>query len=630
MQDAVFFNLLSQVQFAGFYFTLEDEAGAWLQVSDSLAAFLGYRPDQFPQPLNELVPDPKLQRLSLTLTQSLLAGRPGVKHTLQVKCKTGELYWLEFAKSLVQWEGQTRIVGMGCDVTLSMEEMAVLRYQAKRLDRLVAHSPEILYRFSPNLGIQYVSQAFESALGYSRSQIEQNPLLWRQSIHPEDLPKVDLAFSRFQERVPYDLTYRIKDFRGEWHYFHDRNLIFENDHNEMVVEGIAIDVTKEKKAELELEARLAKIQHLEQLKSNFLAIMNHELRTPLNGIIGLAALLKQRNKDLQEDLMMIEECGLGLLSVVESVMDSNKLLENRYQTLISCNGFQSVFDKLGNLYKPAALAKGIILVVERQIPPDQSFCTDWLILEKIVGHLLSNAIKFSDQGQVLLRCRNDAKGVLLEVIDHGPGMDEATLKEHFQLFDIGEEPLTRNHRGVGLGLYLVQKLSKLIHAQITYSRLAPGSHFTLTLPPLQMQNQPQTAAPSLAGLNAIMQVLVVDDDLANRMILKGILSPLVKVHLAESGEQALEFLQQQPINLVFLDFMMPKMDGFEVATQIRILEIEGTLPHHTILVGVSAFLDADTKQKALDAGMDAVVSKPFKYEAIQEIIKDPSNLIKYA
>lgn len=365
-------------------------------------------------------------------------------------------------------------------------------------------------------------------------------------------------------------------------------------------------IQEKERLELESEKRLnTKLQQVDKLKDAFLANTSHELRTPLNGIIGLSDGLIEGahgpiSPAVRDILEMISISGRRLSYLINDILDYSKLSKRDLDLNIQPMSVSQSARLIVELVRPLLAEKPLQLI--NRIPRDAPFVRgDANRIQQVLINLLGNAIKFTQQGQVVLQCRSHHESLIIEVTDTGPGISAEDQAHIFEEFSRLDNPTTRTQSGTGLGLAICKQLVQGHGSELKInSTLGQGSIFYFALPitteappasstPANKTPANKTpeytakpaldpaakpAAPTLLMPSDILgqyTVLIVDDDAINRMVLRGILS-LHQYRLLEasSGEQALALLKQHPgIDLVILDVMMPGMSGFETAMRMR-------------------------------------------------------------
>ncbi|MBB4841809.1 signal transduction histidine kinase/ActR/RegA family two-component response regulator [Paucibacter oligotrophus] len=385
-------------------------------------------------------------------------------------------------------------------------------------------------------------------------------------------------------------------------------------------------LAQEEQAEVLREAR-HQAEAGSRAKSVFLANMSHELRTPMHGLLGMLGLLKDTplSPGQRDQLRSAEDSGRHLLTVLNDILDVSKMEAGAITVQLEPVQLSRLLSELQELSRPPAQAKGLELRVEREPGLPDWIAADPTRLRQILLNLLSNAIKFSERGHVNLRLSRQADGqgrplLRCELSDTGPGMDAATQAKLFQRFSQGDASSSRRFGGAGLGLEISRNLARLMGGDITVcSEPGQGSTFTLELPLEERQPPANTTSPAGASTKAAtgarpLHILVSEDHATNRIFLQAVLDKLGHQSLfCENGFETLEQLKRQDFDLVLMDLHTPVMDGFQATQAIRALPAPKSA---TPIFALSADAFEDSRQRALEVGMNDFLAKPVSVELL--------------
>lgn len=499
----------------------------------------------------------------------------------------------------------------------------------------------------------FVSRIAEAILGYPVEQWLSSPTFWVDHMHPEDrnwAPQYCLNEVRKKRAHTFEYRMLAADGRTVW----IRELVSVLVENGQVTKlrGIMEDVTDRKLSEIKLaqaaqelerknrELAEARDQALEaaKIKTEFLATMSHEIRTPMNGVIGMAGLLLDTplTPEQREYAETVRLSGEHLLDIINEILDFSKIEAGKLDLEdIDFDLHTAVEDTLG-LLGERAYAKGLELTCLVQAGLPTLLRDDPGRLRQILVNLMGNAIKFTEQGEIVVTVsasEEHGNGALassntprrwfrIEVSDTGIGITPEQQAKLFQSFTQADGSMTRKYGGTGLGLAICKKLVELIGGRIGVdSKTGVGSVFWFTVPfHLQPEGTQQPSLPTVALQGR--RILIVDDHATNRRVLERYLHGRgVTYESVESGMHALRCLRdaaarQTPFDVAILDMQMPGMDGLELARQIKSDQaINAT--SLVLLTSVGQRGDAKTAQ---DAGIDAYLTKPIRQSLVFECL----------
>lgn len=387
------------------------------------------------------------------------------------------------------------------------------------------------------------------------------------------------------------------------------------------------DITQSKTDAAILQRTKEEAEVANRAKSEFLACMSHELRTPLNAILGFTQLMGRDVNLCPENrnhLSIINRSGEHLLELINDVLEMSKIEAGR--TILNESDFDlyRLLDTLEDMLALKAESKGLELRFERTPKVPQCVITDEGKLRQVLINLLGNAIKFTEQGSVVLRVRVQSESsqktlLWFEAEDTGPGIATHEVDKLFKAF--GQTDAGRKaQQGTGLGLPISRKFVQLMGGDITVnSRLGYEAIFQLDVQArLGTANECADRRPrqQIIGLEPNQppyRILVVENRLENRLLLVQLLTPLgFEVREAVDGQEAVSIWQQWSPHLIWMDIQMPVMDGYGATRRIRALE---TSEHTTKIVALTASAMDTDREAVLAAGCDDFMRKPFK-EAI--------------
>jgi signal transduction histidine kinase/HPt (histidine-containing phosphotransfer) domain-containing protein len=423
----------------------------------------------------------------------------------------------------------------------------------------------------------------------------------------------------------------------------DRLLILQKPFSSVEVSQLATALTRKWDLALQAKVRLEAAEEANRVKSLFLANMSHEIRTPMNGILGMSELLLQTPlSDKQRRLAeTVHRSGTSLLEIINDILDFSKVEAGKLELERIRFDLRKTVKEVVDLFVGLAHSKGIKIVCDLSdsIPP--VFEGDPVRLRQILMNLVSNAVKFTDHGQVVVTvaiAQDSLSHATLrfEVQDTGIGIQEAVHTKIFEAFSQADDSTTRKYGGTGLGLAIVKQLVHRMEGTVGV-RSVPGEGatfwFTARLEKVlgetregrqmraERQKDGQTdAAPRILGKKLVgTRILLAEDNPVNREVVIEMLRVMeCDVDAVEQGQEAVEAVQARRYDLVLMDCQMPVMDGLTASQAIRADERGSS--RHVPIVALTANAMKGDRDRCLEAGMDDYLSKPFTQATLQAIV----------
>ena len=432
---------------------------------------------------------------------------------------------------------------------------------------------------------------------------------------------------------------------------------FEIVHTGMIFKGktammeIFIDITERKRAEKELILAKEKAEENERLKSAFLANMSHEIRTPMNGILGFAGLLKEpklSGEEQQEYIGIIEKSGVRMLNIINDVIAISKVESGQMKTFVSPTNVNEQIEYIYNFFKPEVEQKGMHIVFKNSLTDKEAIVkTDKEKLYAVLTNLVKNAIKFSDSGTIEMGYIHRDKACLVStpaepgraslvsapseleffVKDNGVGIPKDRMEAIFDRFvqaDVGDK---RAFQGAGLGLSISKAYIEMLGGKIwVESEEGKGSGFYFTIP---CNKEPEDVNPVVEEVltdsvdNKLnpkipgFKILIAEDDEISGMLISMAIKTFGKNVLKTStGIETVEVCRNNPdLDFVLMDIKMPEMDGYEATRQIR------QFNNDVIIIAQTAYALTGDREKALEAGCNDYIAKPFGQSSLTALMK---------
>ena len=370
-------------------------------------------------------------------------------------------------------------------------------------------------------------------------------------------------------------------------------------------------------------------QESNSAKSRFLANISHEIRTPLNGILATAELLERGSlPPAQAELVQaILSSSEDLISIVNDVLDFSRIETGRLPLECVPFSLQDLIVEVNRLFSEKAQAKGLRLQCSLGAGVPVAVEGDALRLRQVLCSLLSNAIKFTQAGEIRLELSvagvpAEKTAILFRVCDTGIGIEPQTAGSLFHAFTQAESGATRRYGGMGLGLTIAHRLVTLMGGSIgVESEPAKGSTFWFVIParavPLVAAAEPAQPRPARRE-----HILIVEDNPVNQLVaLRAVTGMGYAAEVVSGGEAALDALARQQFHLVLMDCQMPGMDGYQASTEIR--RREGITPgsRRIPIVAMTANAVAGDSERCREAGMDDYLAKPVRLEALASTLE---------
>ncbi|RZK57227.1 MAG: PAS domain S-box protein [Pedobacter sp.] len=477
--------------------------------------------------------------------------------------------------------------------------------------------------------ITWVNAALENLVGFSLAELRGNLLGDVLSTADTDRDVINYAREKSFTKESYHIEVQAHKKNGEviWLSVSNTPILNELGSLERQVELIT-DITQRKQVEREMVESREQALQLSEAKEMFLSVMSHEIRTPLNAVIGMSHLLLENDpKPSQvDDLNILKFSGENLLHIINDILDFTKIETGNLQLeTIPFDLHTLCVDIINSLQVTATKRSNILnLIFDDHI--STRLLGDKTRLYQVLVNLLSNALKFTDNGRVelivKLKSISEEEAVIgFEIMDTGIGIPKDKQTYIFETFTQAKTDISRKYGGTGLGLAITKKLLKLYNSEITVeSTEGKGTVFSFDINFSRLSGAYIEEKPvPLISIYTDKKVLVVDDNEVNILIAKRFLSKWgLEIEFASSGEEAINKIVSNKYDLVFMDIRMPGMDGFDTTRIIR--DLKDDYYKQLPIIALTASTLHNENSKFADCGMNGHILKPFNPEEIKAVL----------
>lgn len=598
---------------------ITDTDGYFLRLNSQWEATLGYPLSvlEGTRFLNYVHPD-DIDSTQKTLAQ-LKSGEEILNFVNRYRCHDGSYRWIE-------WRAVPSghlVYAAARDITERKQTEDHLRELSARLNLAVESAGIGIWDWDITQNSLVWDEKMYELYGIIPGRFTSVYEAWINSLHPEDRAAAETISQQARRgEKEYDTEFRVIYLDGTVRFIKAQAIVLrdaEGIAQRMI--GVNWDVTEHKLAEQELVQAKESAEAAARAKGEFLARMSHEIRTPMNGVIGMLSLLQDTalNQDQRFQASIAQSSAESLLTLLKDILDFSKVDAGKLE--LESLDFD-LSQQLGEFAKAMAFkahAKDLELVLDLRDIERSMVKGDPGRLRQIFTNLVDNAIKFTEQGEIVIRCRLTAVGNGLKftgsVSDTGIGISQDKIARLFDLFTQGDASTTRKYGGTGLGLAITQKLCEAMGGRLcVQSELGQGSQFEFTA----LFQPSQQSPPTLPQVDMrTLTVLVVDDNARNREVLCRQLTDWgIQVIEADGGPSALALCEAQgspsndsdtlPFDIALLDMQMPDMDGVELGKRLKADARFKAIP----LVMMTSINNQDNAQLFSEVGTQAYFTKP--------------------
>ncbi|MBR1674639.1 MAG: response regulator [Eubacterium sp.] len=403
-----------------------------------------------------------------------------------------------------------------------------------------------------------------------------------------------------------------------------------------------IEKMKASEQRKDFEAKLLKLEKsaadtANKAKSDFLADMSHEIRTPINAILGMNEMILRHSKEGEtlEYASNIQSAGNTLLSIINTILDFSKIEDGRMHLVPAPFDTSSLLNSLYHSINERAATKNLELKFDIDETIPVKLLGDDVRISQVIMNLLTNAVKYTEKGSVTFSMKNlggegDNIKLLVSVKDTGIGIKEEDISKLSISFERVDEKKNRHIEGTGLGISIVTKLLKMMDSQLQIkSTYGEGSDFYFELPlsivdaaPIGKYShslKPEKRSPQSEVLVQFSKarILVTDDNEMNRKVSKNLLKLFgIVPEICSSGKETIELMKKEHFDILFLDHMMPEMDGIETLKKLQ----EASLINDTVVIALTANAVLGAREQYLNTGFDNYLSKPINVNDLEDIL----------
>jgi PAS domain S-box-containing protein len=543
--------------------------------------------------------------------------------------RDGTILWVQ--SEFTPWRSVDGAVGGVLIGSHDITEVVDALEASERTERWLKLALEIsdTYVFDVDFDTGRYLKAGQEETFYDVEHAPQDMESARRLLDPRDLAHMDAFWAAGPTLEPFRGEFRTPraDGREVWAQASLRAVPNESGHVGRIV-GALQNVTERKQAEAALRASMEQAEAATRAKSAFLATMSHEIRTPLNGVLGMAqAMERDELSARQRDrLEVIRQSGEALLAILNDVLDLSKIEAGKLVLEEAEFDIDQLAQGAHGTFSATAQAKG--LEFDLHISPEArgAYVGDTVRVRQILYNLVSNALKFTEHGQVKVEVTRSRGTLVLTVADSGIGVSQEKLARLFDKFEQADASTTRRYGGTGLGLAICRDLTQLMGGSIeARSELGHGATFIVRLPlrklrrPARaMASLPQTPEPSLEG--RALRVLAAEDNPMNQLVLRTVLEQIgVTPTVVDDGAAAVEAWQTGDWDLVLMDVQMPRLDGPAATREIRAREIAQGRRRTPIVALTANAMDHQVRDYR-EAGMDDFLAKPIQAAKLFQVV----------
>lgn len=497
---------------------------------------------------------------------------------------------------------------------------------------ILTNSPDILFIMSLSFKLLLVTNSFLETFGRKEEELEKGLFLNEiiedklVSTNWDELKKQYRKMRTDAEEFESQITVELNG---------DRRIL--DTHTGLILKKNFYGYVVTMSDVTELVEAKEKAESADRAKSDFLANMSHEIRTPMNAITGMAEFIVRDTTDMEarENALQIKSASNSLLAIINDILDFSKIESGKMELIPVEYQLSSTLNDVVNMINIRLQSKPVELILELEESIPYYLYGDEIRFRQILINILNNAVKFTSEGNIWLKIwhkldkENDEIMLYVSVRDSGIGIRQEDIKKLFSSFNQVDTKKNRSIEGTGLGLAISKRLATMMDGDISVeSEYGKGTTFTfwvkhkvLDYKPMGRFNQEDILQEQEAFVNSFTapsaRVLIVDDNIVNLKVAKGMILPYkCEMTLAASGQEAVTLAGTESFDIIFMDHMMPVMDGVEAMKLIR--EIPGR--KDSVIIALTANAISGVKEKYREAGFQDFIAKPIVPEKLEELL----------
>jgi len=482
---------------------------------------------------------------------------------------------------------------------------------------------------------QFWSAEYHRILGYQLHEVSPSLETFQQRVFKGDWAKVQQAFeAAVTNQEAFHIEYQLLLPDEQVRFVASQGVVqFGQEGEPTYFHATTQDITDRHLIREQLLQAKETADNANRAKSSFLTMMSHELRTPMNGVLGMTQVLKMTKLTEEQESYcdVILKSGTNLITILSDILDFAKIEANKQTVLHQPFSIREVMEPACALFQGAAMAKGLSLSFNVAPGIQECFVGDSLILSRVLSNLIGNAVKFTNEGEITVNLQlssetADQQTIRFEVIDTGIGISRNKIQDIFDPFKQVDDAITREQGGTGLGLSIVKDLVELLGGKVVVlSTLGKGSCFQFAclfdrwVPGENLIDLPEEMVIPLVDRE--LEALVVEDDQINQQVTCKMLTKLnILADLATDGSEAFNMAKTKRYDIIFMDLLMPKMDGYQATQLIR--NAKDSLNQDTPILALTAMISDRDKEKCIEYGFNEYISKPIDFEKLKNTIRE--------